>query len=107
MPAGRAANGPSGPADRQALGDMAAALERERLFRLLDPAFADVDVPLASTFMLSTKQGKEAYVEPVIEGRDYRFTVKVGTPPDTAAARLGTQRRASEARFDVSSQACP
>jgi len=26
-----------------------------------------VDVPLASTFMLSTKAGKEAYVEPVIE----------------------------------------
>ena len=33
-----------------------------------NPAFAQVDVPLASTFMLSTKAGKEAYVEPVIEG---------------------------------------
>ena len=32
-----------------------------------NPAFADVDVPLASTFMLSTKKGKETYVEPVIE----------------------------------------
>ena len=42
-----------------------------------NPAFADVEVPLASTFMLSTKKGKEAYVEPVIEGRGYRFTVKV------------------------------
>ena len=55
-----------------------------------NPAFADVDVPLASTFMLSTKKGKEAYVEPVIEGRGYRFTVKVGTPADVAAAKLGT-----------------
>ena len=45
-----------------------------------NPAFADVDVPLASTFMLSTKKGKEAYVEPVIEDRGYRFTVKVGSP---------------------------
>ena len=53
-----------------------------------NPAFADVDVPLASTFMLSTKKGKEAYVEPVVEGRGYRFTVKVGTPPDSA--KLGT-----------------
>ena len=53
-----------------------------------NPAFADVDVPLASTFMLSTKKGKEAYVAPVIEGREYRFTVKVGTPPE--AAKLGT-----------------
>ena len=31
-----------------------------------NPAFADVDVPLASTFLLSTKKGKEAYAEPVI-----------------------------------------
>ena len=33
-----------------------------------NPAFAEVDVPLASTFMLSTKKGKEAYVEPLIQG---------------------------------------
>ena len=56
-----------------------------------NPAFADVDVPLASTFMLSTKQGKEAYVEPVIEGRGYRFTVKVGAPEDAEAAKAGTK----------------
>ena len=45
-----------------------------------NPAFRDVDVPLASTFMLSTKKGKEAYVEPVIEDGGYRFTVKAGAP---------------------------
>ncbi len=56
-----------------------------------NPAFADVEVPLASTFMLSTKKGKEAYVEPVIEGRVYRFSVKVGEPPDPAAAKAGTK----------------
>ena len=56
-----------------------------------NPAFADVDVPLASTFMLSTKRGKEAYVEPVIEGRGYRFEVKVGKPPDVEAAKAGTK----------------
>ena len=56
-----------------------------------NPAFADVDVPLASTFMLSTKPGKEAYVEPVIEGRGYRFTVKVGAPQDANAAKAGTK----------------
>ncbi|MEN6296347.1 MAG: DUF1156 domain-containing protein, partial [Rectinema sp.] len=38
-----------------------------------NPAFANIDVPLASTFMLSTKPGKEAYVEPVIENGGYRF----------------------------------
>ena len=55
-----------------------------------NPAFADVEVPLASTFMLSTKKGKEAYVEPVIEGRGYRFVVKVGQPEDVDAAKAGT-----------------
>ncbi|HRS04653.1 MAG TPA: DUF1156 domain-containing protein, partial [Treponema sp.] len=55
-----------------------------------NPAFAHIDVPLASTFMLSTKAGKEAYVEPVIEKDGYRFTVKVGKPKDLAAAKLGT-----------------
>lgn len=56
-----------------------------------NPAFAKVDVPLASTFMLSTKAGKEAYVEPVIEGGSYHFTVKVGKPKDVVAAKNGTK----------------
>ena len=56
-----------------------------------NPAFADVDVPLATTFMLSTKKDREAYVEPVIEGRGYRFTVKVGTPADADTAKAGTK----------------
>ena len=56
-----------------------------------NPAFAAVEVPLASTFMLSAKKGKEAYVEPVIENRGYRFTVKVGEPPDAAATKTGTK----------------
>ena len=55
-----------------------------------NPAFADVAVPLASTFMLSTKKGKEAYVEPVVEDRGYRFTVKFGQPKDAEAAKAGT-----------------
>ena len=56
-----------------------------------NPAFADVEVPLAATFMLSTKKGKEAYVDPVIEGRGYRFTVNVGMPQDPAVAKDGTK----------------
>ncbi len=56
-----------------------------------NPAFADVDVPLASTFMLSTKKGKEVYVDPVIEGREYRFMVNVGIPPDLDTAQKGTK----------------
>lgn len=49
-----------------------------------NPAFSHVDVPLASTFILSSKAGKEAYVQPVIDGDSYRFTVKIGTPPESA-----------------------
>ena len=56
-----------------------------------NPAFAQVDVPLASTFMLSTKAGKEAYVEPVIESGGYRFTVRVGKPKDAEGAKNGTK----------------
>lgn len=55
-----------------------------------NPAFAKVDVPLASSFMLSTKAGKEVFVEPVIEDGGYRFTVKMGKPTDTEATKLGT-----------------
>lgn len=56
-----------------------------------NPAFANADVPLASTFILSTKAGKEAYVEPVIENDRYRFIVKVGKPKDAEVAKNGTK----------------
>src|SRR6185312_4883711 len=56
-----------------------------------NPAFANVDVPLASTFMLSTKEGKEAYVEPVIQGGTFRFCVKIGKPQDAVATKNGTK----------------
>ncbi|MFN8607190.1 MAG: DUF1156 domain-containing protein [Vulcanimicrobiota bacterium] len=56
-----------------------------------NPAFAHVDVPLASTFMLATKPGKEAYVEPVVEGDEYRFTVRMGKPLDAAVTEAGTK----------------
>ena len=71
-----------------------------------NPAFSHIDVPLASTFILSSKPGKEAWVEPVInnpprqqgieaakvkslaDASGYKFTVKVGKPP--AEAKEGT-----------------
>ena len=56
-----------------------------------NPAFSHVDVPLASTFMLSTKKGKEHYVQPVIERDSYRFEVIAGLPEDLDAAKAGTK----------------
>lgn len=59
-----------------------------RTVRSPNPAFSDVEVPLASTFILSSKEGKEAYVQPVVGKSGYSFTVKVGKPP--AEAKGGT-----------------
>lgn len=59
-----------------------------------NPAYADVDVPLVSNFMLSTKKGKEAWVEPVVEGKGYRFevrTVAAGDDLPPAEAKQGTK----------------
>jgi len=60
-----------------------------------NPAFRHVDVPLVSTFILSSKAGKDAYVQPVIEGDSYRFTVKVGKPPAEAKAGTTAGKRAA------------
>lgn len=59
-----------------------------RTVRSPNPAFSHAEVPLASNFILGTKGGKETYIEPVIDGDRYRFTVKVGMPP--ASAKEGT-----------------
>ena len=41
-----------------------------------DPAFSNVHVPLVRSFDLSTKKGREVWVEPVVEGRSYRFVIR-------------------------------
>jgi putative DNA methylase len=56
-----------------------------------NPAFKNVDVPLASSFILSSRAGKEAYVVPVIEGSGYRFTVRAGKPKNEASVKNGTK----------------
>ncbi|CAM6977144.1 TPA: DUF1156 domain-containing protein [Enterobacter kobei] len=60
-----------------------------------NPAFSHVHIPLASTFILSSKVGKEAYVEPVVTGDSYYFTVKVGTPPESAKVGTTAGKRAA------------
>ena len=60
-----------------------------------NPAYAHVDVPLASSFVLSSKAGKEAHVQPVIEREGYRFIVKVGKPPEGAKAGTKLARGAN------------
>lgn len=53
-----------------------------------NPQFSHVDVPLISSFVLSSKTGKERYLEPVVEGEKWNLVVRAGKPPK--AAELGT-----------------
>lgn len=46
-----------------------------------NPAYSQKEVPLASTFILSSKIGKEVYVQPVVKAEKYYFEVRVGKPP--------------------------
>lgn len=45
-----------------------------------NPAYSHIDVPLSSTFILSSKAGKEAYVTPRVDGMSYSFEVRDGRP---------------------------
>jgi len=56
-----------------------------------NPAFAHVDVPLVSSFVLSPMAGKEAHIVPVVEGESYHFTVKTDTSQFSKTADLGTK----------------
>ena len=49
-----------------------------------NPAFAHVDVPLVTSFVLSSKKGKEAWLKPVIDGDTYYFEIKMGKFPKEA-----------------------
>ena len=59
-----------------------------------DPAFADVPVPLISSFVMSSKTGKEAWIEPLVDRQaktiSYRIRRK-GTGAEIAKAKEGTK----------------
>ena len=62
-----------------------------------NPAFSHVDVPLAATFVLSAKPGKETYLVPAIKGQKYHFEVKQGKPSEETKA--GTKAAGRGANF--------
>ena len=78
-----------------------------RTVRSPNPAFADVEVPLVSNFMLSTKKGREAWVEPVVEGREYLFNVRLGLPASVKAAQNGTKINRGNFRCILSGSPIP
>jgi putative DNA methylase len=67
-----------------------------------NPAFSHVDVPLASTFILGSKEGKSAYIEPVVEDGSYRFTVQTGELPSRAASGTKASTRGADFRCIMS-----
>jgi putative DNA methylase len=59
-----------------------------------DPAFSNVKVPIASTFLLGTKVGKEAWIEPIIDKQAKSISYRIrygGTKAELAAAKDGTK----------------
>lgn len=65
-----------------------------------DPAFSDTNVPITSSFLLSSKAGREVWIEPIIDKAsktiEYRIR-KGGTTDEIALARKGT--KAGRANF--------
>ena len=68
-----------------------------RTIRSPNPAFGHVEVPLVSCFLLGTKEGREVYLEPTVQGEQYRFEVRFGQPP--AAAKNGTKAAGKGSNF--------
>lgn len=61
-----------------------------------NPAYRGCDVPLISSFWLSTKAGKETWIEPVVDGKTYRFEVRTPgiagvSPAEKARIDAGTK----------------
>ncbi|MDE3269957.1 MAG: DUF1156 domain-containing protein [Pseudomonadota bacterium] len=57
-----------------------------------DPACSEIDVPLISSYVLSAKKGKEAYLKPIVKGKNYRFAIMHGEIPDWAKSGTKTGR---------------
>ena len=60
----------------------------------LNPAFSDVHVPIASSFLLSSKAGKEVWVDPIVDktAKTITYTIRnEGTKTEIAKAKEGTK----------------
>ncbi|MEV8468631.1 DUF1156 domain-containing protein [Fluviibacterium sp. DFM31] len=59
-----------------------------------DPAFADVQVPIASSFLLNSKTGNETWIEPLVDKQAKKISYRIrhkGTKAEIAAAKDGTK----------------
>ncbi len=74
-----------------------------------NPACEGVHVPLVSTFWLSKKKGKEAWIEPIVdrENNTWRFEVRIGKPDDPKAVAAGTKVGRGDFRCVLSGDPIP
>lgn len=76
-----------------------------------DPAFSDVQVPLISSFLLSSKKGKETWIEPLVDKPTKEVSYRIrhgGTKGELEAAALGTTAGKRQAfRCIISGAAIP
>ncbi|MCY4173697.1 MAG: DUF1156 domain-containing protein [Cyanobacteria bacterium MAG CAR3_bin_5] len=59
-----------------------------------DPAFSDVQTPIASTFLLCSKKDKEAWIEPIVDRQAKTISYRIrygGTKEEIAKAKEGTK----------------
>ena len=59
-----------------------------------DPAFSDAHVPIASSFLLSSKKGKEVWLEPIVDRHSKSISFRVrngGTKAELDRAKEGTK----------------
>lgn len=64
-----------------------------------NPLYSHVDVPLTSTFLLSDKKGKEAWIEPIIDEDKYEFKVRIGMPDSLDTIKKGTKAAGRSSNF--------
>ena len=59
-----------------------------------DPAFGDAHVPISSSFLLSSKKGKEIWIEPIVDKTEKTISYRIrkrGTKEELAKAKTGTK----------------
>ncbi len=64
-----------------------------------NPQFSNIDVPLVSSFILSDKKGEEVYIEPMIDGNIYHFSVRKGSKKNSEYYTKGTKATGKGAGF--------
>ncbi len=67
-----------------------------------DPAFADVQVPIASTFLLNANKGKEVWIEPIVDRQARTISYRIrkdSIEKEITIARKGTKEGKRGANF--------